>query len=117
MSFISFIQSYFVQKEDLIVPHTYNELSLKILDYMASLASNPKNIRLQIEKAKQIAPMENSPDKIKFLINIYLEIEEYLVKKDPVRRLTQQQLREKIRDRFKIETADDQFQSLFLPKQ
>lgn len=73
---------------------------LNLITTVASLASNPKDIDPMLDKVRTISaqlPKESALSKKDeaVLLEVYLEIEEYLMTSDPIRTYSQQELRGK----------------------
>jgi signal transduction histidine kinase len=93
-------------------PRAVSVISLDVLTYALSLASKPEALAAQRKKFN--AAVKSNQSDIT-LIDIYLEIERYLVEEDPVRTFERQELRDRIRQRFDLSHAWSGLPLLFDP--
>jgi hypothetical protein len=78
---------------------------VEVITYVASLASNPKEIDpildgLRTITAKISPGQELSPADQSGLAKVYTELSDYLAKDDPLRTVSQKALREKVTGKF-----------------
>ena len=84
-------------------PTTAQEVNtpLDLATYAGSLASNPSDIDPLLDRVRKItathSPEEGlSADDEKDLFKVYLELEEYLTTRDPIRTFTKEELRSRL---------------------
>lgn len=101
---ISSIQSFFSPKQNI----SENNSVVDIVIYATSLASNPVLVEPYTEKLREItAKIQPGEKKISSEIQsalavLYLEIEKYLIEKEPVKKMTTEALRENIKEKFSM---------------
>ena len=84
-----------------------SSLELEIVLYVASLVSNPTEIDLILDKVRLITarlqPGQTlSPKDQQTLVQVYTQLEDYLLHKDTLRVFTLDNLRKGIRERFNL---------------
>ena len=95
---MSFLGSIFGTKQQTNVPMNH---ILDVVTYVASLASNPDDIDPMLDKMRAITAslgpnQELSKADEQTLLQVYRQIEEYLVTKEPIRTFTKEELRTRI---------------------
>lgn len=80
--------------------------SLDVVTYTASLATNKDDIDPILDKvrsltAKMTPGQPLTPDDEKTLGTVYLELEDYLVEREPLRKFTRENVRQQVIDRFR----------------
>lgn len=78
---------------------------IEIINYVAQLASNPQEIDVTLDKVREItattqAGSELSPDNKRTLMGVYLQLEAYLTTKEPLLKLTKEELRARLPEEF-----------------
>lgn len=73
-----------------------------IFNIISELASNKNNIAFLLNKAQQAQAYNDTPEKLNFLRTIYLELEYYLISKEPVKNYTKTEIRTWINDNMSI---------------
>jgi len=96
-------------KRDIIITTTDTDILL----YAINLITRPERVQFlfeKIEKIKRLPPAEQE----NISIQVYLELEKYLIEKEPIRKYTQEGLRKEIREKFNPEERGTRFFTLFL---
>lgn len=82
-----------------------NATYLDVINYTAQIASNPADLDVALDKVREITSLQepgkemSASDKTK-LVNVYLQIEKYLTTKEPLRKLTVEDLRARLPEDF-----------------
>lgn len=93
---------------------------INVITYVASFASNPPAIDKSLDTVRDITSISTSGDSTLSkqqevaLAGVYMELEEYLVKHEPLQKFTQESLREMVRTRFQFnQNTKSAFWALF----
>lgn len=83
---------------------------LDVVNYVAQLASSPAAIDVTLDKVREITALQKpdtelSPNNKQELVKVYLELEDYLTTKEPLRKLTKEDLRIRLPDDFQKRLA------------
>lgn len=79
--------------------------TLEVITYVAQLSSNPVVLDTLLDKVRQITALKKPGAKLSqseenTLRDIYLEIEKYLVTKEPLRKISREELRSRLPEQF-----------------
>jgi two-component system phosphate regulon sensor histidine kinase PhoR len=106
--------STFFGTTDRIVPESLGGatvLSLQIVSYAIELASQPQALKVERRKLRQAS--SGGTDEAT-LAHVYLAVENYLITRDPLRTFEMQSLRDRVRRRFAIDSAQNGMALLFM---
>ena len=83
-----------------------NASHLDVINYVAQLVSNPLAIDVSLDKVRQITARQGSADNLSaadqaIVVTVYKEIEAYLINKEPLRKITKEDLRARLPHSFR----------------
>jgi hypothetical protein len=89
-----------------------NASALDVVIYTAGLATNANEVDSILDKMRMLtarmAPGQAlAPEDEKILCEIYLELEEYLIKREPLRKITRKELRQSLTEQFRPNSQHD----------
>jgi len=110
MGGLSSIKSFFTPIQE--TESQTNDSSIDIVLYAISLSSSPQLITSYQEKLREITakirPGENSlsAETQRSLVDLYVEVENYLIEKEPLKKITKTELRKNIGKKFNVNSED-----------
>jgi hypothetical protein len=92
------------------LPQSEGTSAVDAVTYLASLASNPREIDLILDDLRQVTAHMTPGTQLseadqKRLADVYTKLTDYLVEKESLRKFTREELIDKVRGRFKADAA------------
>lgn len=87
-----------------------------LFSFVMIFISNRENISYLNDKIEEALKFKDTPEKKQFIFSLFLDLENYLINKEPVKRFTRDEIREMIRKRFDIDNNDGLLQRIISSK-